>query len=759
MKYTVTGFPRIGEKRELKFAAEKYFRHEISAEELKLTAKELRLKNYRKISEAGCDTVPVNDFSFYDGMLDTAFMLNAIPDRFKDLGLNRLDTYFAAARGYQDNGIDAKALAMKKWFNTNYHYMVPELEADTDIRLSDEYLSAILKEAVDAHINARPVIIGPFTFLMLSHNNGCTKDITGALSEAYAEIFSLLKKYDIRIVQFDEPYLGYDLDDSQITLFHDLYDTILKNKGGIKVLLTTYFGDIRDCYSEVMSLPFDAVQMDFIEGIKSLDLLKEYGFPDDKTLYAGVINGKNVWKADYTKKSSLINEIKKYAAHVELTTSCSLLHVPYTLQSEEKMEGSVKARLSYAYEKLDELRDLSLICGSSDSDQAAKIISDNQKAINENPLLHDSSVTDRVSNLSEDDFIRKPDRNRRLEIQHKEFNLPLFPTTTIGSFPQTKEVRSIRAKYRKGEISEEAYKNQIKAYIKDCIKLQEEIGLDVLVHGEYERNDMVEYFGEHFNGFIFTQNAWVQSYGTRCVKPPVIFGDVSRSHPVTVEWIKYAASLTDKPVKAMLTGPVTIFNWSFPREDISAEQSMYQIGLAIRDEASDLEAAGIKIIQVDEAAFREKLPLRKADWHKHYLDYAIRAFRLVHSGLQAGTQLHTHMCYSEFTDIIPEIDDMDADVITFEASRSNYEILDYLAKADFQTEVGPGIYDIHSPRIPSVAEMVTALKTMSEKIGIRKLWVNPDCGLKTRGIKEAEESLKNMVAAAEYMRKSCTIPE
>jgi 5-methyltetrahydropteroyltriglutamate--homocysteine methyltransferase len=548
----------------------------------------------------------------------------------------------------------------------------------------------------------------------------------------------------------DEPYLVHDLSKDDIALFEKVYGNILSAKGKVKVLLQTYFGDVRDIYNDIQSLAFDGVGLDFVEGKETLNLLNANGFADDKVLFAGVVNGKNIWKNNYKKTLLLLESIAKKAKNVVVSTSCSLLHVPYTLKNETKLQKKYTEHFAFAEEKLAELADLKVLFGTDYA--KAQAFKDNAKLFAGRPDCDNQAVKDRVAKISEKDFVRLPAFAEREKIQKAEFNLPLFPTTTIGSFPQTADVKANRNAFKKGEISEEQYVAFNQNKIAECIKLQEEIGLDVLVHGEYERNDMVEYFGEQLNGYLFTEKAWVQSYGTRCVKPPIIWGDVSRSKPMTVAWSVFAQSQTKKPLKGMLTGPVTILNWSFPRDDISLKESTYQIALAIRDEVLDLEANGIKVIQVDEAALREKLPLRKSDWYSEYLDWAIPAFRLVHSGVKAETQIHTHMCYSEFTDIIKAIDDMDADVITFEASRSDLLILDALKENNFKTEVGPGVYDIHSPRVPSVEEITTALHKMLDKIDRNKLWVNPDCGLKTRGVTETTASLKNLVAAVKELR-------
>jgi len=519
------------------------------------------------------------------------------------------------------------------------------------------------------------------------------------------------------------------------------------------VLLQTYFGDIRDCYRKVIALPFDGIGLDFVEGKKSLELVKSFGFPEDKILFAGVISGKNIWRNNYSNTVSLIRELGNYCKDIVLSTSCSLLHVPYTLKNESNLSQQNKKHLAFAEEKLTELSELKKILSCSDPASTGEYV-DNQKLFNSPRNCENAAVQAAVSGLAKDDFIRHPNSEEREKIQRTVFNLPLLPATTIGSFPQTAEVKENRSNYKKGEITFEQYVTFNKEKIAEWIALQEKTGLDVLVHGEFERNDMVEYFGENLDGFLITEKGWVQSYGTRCVKPPIIWGDIFRPKPITVDYSVYAQSLTSKYVKGMLTGPVTILNWSFPREDISLKECAFQIALAIRDEVLELEANGIKIIQIDEAALREKLPLRKSDWHSEYLNWAIPAFRLVHSGVKPETQIHTHMCYSEFADIIRDIEDMDADVITFEAARSDLSIIDTLSECGFKTQVGPGVYDIHSPRIPGVPEIKKALNKMLEKIPKEKLWVNPDCGLKTRGKLETVASLENLVIAAKEIRRS-----
>lgn len=754
MQTSVIGFPRIGTLRELKFASEKYFRKEIEVEELQQIAETLRKTHWSIQKEAGIDYISSNDFSFYDMTLDTAVLLNIIPKRYKELELSGLDTYFAMARGYQGASGDVKALAMKKWFNTNYHYIVPEVEDDTVIQLSENKLVDEYAEAKALGIETKPVVIGAYTMLRLCRFTGKKPalDYVEDIISAYQNLVKKCEENQIAWVQFDEPALVWDMEESDIALFHKIYDGILSCKKHSHILLQTYFGDVRDIYQDLIQMPFDGIGLDFIEGKETLNLVNTYGFPQDKQLFAGLVNGKNIWKNCFDKTLKVLQTLNDKKIKAVLSTSCSLLHVPYTLKHEHKISQEYLAYFAFAEEKLGELKELSILADAADYTKEAAY-KENQKLFAEERDCKNADVKKRLSEVTENDYVRLPERSTRQKLQKKVLGVPEFPTTTIGSFPQTKDVKANRQAYRKGEISEQEYIDFNRKKIAECVALQEEIGLDVLVHGEYERNDMVEYFGEALGGFLFTEKAWVQSYGTRCVKPTVIWGDVYRKNPITVAWSVYAQSLTKKPMKGMLTGPVTILNWSFPREDISIRESIAQIALAIRDEVLDLEANGIQVIQIDEAALREKLPLRKSDWYTEYLDFAISAFRLTHSGVKPETQIHTHMCYSEFTDIIAAIDDMDADVITFEASRSDLQILDSLRENHFETEVGPGVYDIHSPRVPSVEEIVNALHIMLTKIEKDKLWVNPDCGLKTRGTKETEASLRNMVEAAKEIRK------
>lgn len=747
MSTTIIGFPRIGENRELKFQTEKYFRNEITESQILSFSKELRKKHWRILQEAQIKAIPSNDFSLYDQTLDTAFLLNIIPTEVANLDLTPLEKYFALARGYQGEKGDVKARPMKKWFNTNYHYLVPKFEKNTRIKVTGTKIFDEYQEARELGIQTRPVLIGPFTLLQLAEyaDNTCANDFVADLVAGYQDILRNLEALGAEWIQLDEPSLVKDLTAEEKQLFCQIYQRLTENKA-LKILVQTYFGDVRDVYQELIDLDIDGIGLDFVEGRQNLSLVQQ-GFPADKTLFAGVVNGKNIWRNDYQKTLDIIKQIP--AQNIVLNTSCSLLHVPYSVKNETFAEN-IKAHFAFALEKLAELTDLAQLVRGENT----QVLAANQALFTNERVSRDEKVHQKLAQLTETDFTRPDTFEVREQIQKAKFQLPLLPTTTIGSFPQTKEVKQTRAKYKRNEISKEQYRDYLATRTKEWLKWQEEIGLDILVHGEFERNDMVEYFGQNLNGYLFSTNGWVQSYGTRGVKPPIIWGDVSRSKPITVYWSKFAQEQTTKYVKGMLTGPVTILNWSFPREDISLRESTLQLALAIQEEVLDLEANGIEIIQIDEAALREKLPLRQSDWYTEYLDWAIPAFRLVHSKVQPTTQIHTHMCYSEFTDIIPAIEQMDADVISFEASRSNLTILDELQAQHFKTQVGPGVYDIHSPRIPSVEEIEQTIKQILAKVPIEKVWINPDCGLKTRGEKETKASLEHLVQAAKNCRGS-----
>ena len=759
---SVSGFPRIGQNRELKKIIEAYWKGAASLDEVRGTAEELRAKHWKLQAQAGVDLIPSNDFSYYDQMLDTAILLNVIPQRYKRLAFtNPEETLFAMGRGYQGDKGDVTALPMKKWFTTNYHYIVPEIEESTEIRLNGTKPFDEFNEAKARGILTKPVLIGPYTFLKLARNAQAEeltydKGLVNAVAAVYAEVIKRFAALGAQWLQLGEPYLVLDKEDGDVSLFKSLYAKILPaREDKIKVLLNTYFGHIADVYETVNLLGFDGIGLDLNEGKdENLAAVEKYGVAENTTLFAG---GRNIWRNNYAVSLGLIDALRQKTDNVAVSTASSLLHVPFSTEGETALDPAVLKHFAFAVEKLTELKEIAVLADSDeDAKKASADLAANQALFDGTRVAADPAVAERIAKLTDADFVRQPARAERQKEQRVALGLPLLPTTTIGSFPQTKEIRAERAKLRKGEITKAEYDEFMKAQIDACIRHQEQIGLDVLVHGEFERNDMVEYFGQNLNGFLFTKNAWVQSYGTRCVKPPIVWGDVSRANPITVEWSAYAQSRTNHVMKGMLTGPVTILNWSWPREDITHEQQTQQLALAIRDEVLDLEAAGIKVIQIDEAALREKLPLRKTDWHAKYLDWAIPAFRLVHSAVKPTTQIHTHMCYSEFNDIIRDIDAMDADVISFEASRGDLVVLDAIHDAHFETEAGPGVYDIHSPRIPGEQEIEDRIYEILKKMDIEKVWINPDCGLKTRGNAETWPSLEHMVAAAKAVRAKIT---
>lgn len=746
VKTTIVGFPRIGEFRELKFATEAFFRGDSTTKDLLQKGKELRKKHWQLLKDSGIDEITSNDFSFYDTTLDTACLFNIVPAAVRSLALTPLEEYFALARGYQGEKGDVKARPMKKWFNTNYHYLTPKIEASTDVRVVGTKIFDEYQEAKSLGIETRPVILGPFTFLQLAEidDDVNQEKLIIQLTAAYQEVFSKLDNLGAKWIQLDEPGLVRDLSTEQVNVFETLYQNLLVDKP-LNVLIQTYFGDVRDVYHSLITLPVDAIGLDFVEGKQTKALLTS-GFPEDKILYAGVVNGKNIWRNQFEQTLLQVKDFQN--KKLVLSTSCSLLHVPYTTDN-ESFAPEIVNYFSFAKEKLEELK----VLASLVEHKEMHLLQQNKALFAAKRFDENSELKEKLEQLTAKDFERSPDFEQRRLIQKNVFQLPDLPTTTIGSFPQTKEVKQNRSKWKKGEIDQQHYEQFIEKQIKEWLEWQESIDLDVLVHGEFERNDMVEYFGQQLDGYLFSKNGWVQSYGTRGVKPPIIWSDITRKAPITVKWSAFAQSQTQKVVKGMLTGPVTILNWSFPREDVSTKESTLQLALAIQEEVLDLEKNGIRMIQIDEAALREKLPLRQSDWYSEYLDWAIPAFRLVHSKVKPETQIHTHMCYSEFTDILSAIDQMDADVISFEASRSNLAILDELVRRHFKTAVGPGVYDIHSPRIPSVEELTTTIHEIIQKVPREKIWINPDCGLKTRGIVETKASLANMTKAVAAIRE------
>ncbi len=754
MKKAVIGYPRLGEKRELKRVIESYLKGEKKKEEVLLVAKEIRKKKILIQKENNIDYISSNDFSYYDNVLDTIFLLGVIPQEYEELNLDDFDTYFALAKGYQKNGKDIKALPMKKWFNTNYHYLVPELSLDSKFKINITKLKEEYLEAKELGVDTKPVIIGPFTFLKLAKlKDGYYDDYIEPLIKAYREIFAELNKLGVKYLQIDEPALVKNLCTEALLNFDKLYEGILEDKNNLNIIIQSYFGHLGESFKHLINKDIYGIGVDLVEGIKNIHILGTH-LIKDKVIFAGLVNGKNIWKNNYKDTLETLDALAKLnPKEIVINTSCSLLHVPYTLRNENKLEAKYKKHLSFAEEKLNELKEIGLLYEDKNYINNT-IFTDNQNIISEktdNKEFYFGEVREKVAKLKLKDFDRKETFNERNILQKEWLKLPHFPTTTIGSFPQTNDVRKARRDYKLGLINEEKYHDFLKEKIARIIKIQEELDLDLLVHGEYERNDMVEYFGENLEGFLFTENAWVQSYGTRGVKPPIIFGDVKRIKSITTPWSSYAQSLTKKPLKGMLTGPITIQNWSFVREDLSPREIAYQIAFAIQEEVLDLEKNNINIIQIDEAALREKLPLRKEEWGD-YLDWAIKAFRLCASKVKGSTQIHTHMCYSEFKDIMKEIKDMDADVITIESAKSDLSLLEFIKKEDYDKEIGPGVYDIHSPRVPSKEEIINIAKTFFNYIPKEKIWINPDCGLKTRGEDETFESLKNMVEGAKELR-------
>lgn len=745
---TVTGSPRIGPKRELKRATERYWSGRIDRAELESVAATLRHDTWTALAAAGLDSIPVNTFSYYDQMLDTAVLLGALPHRVAGVA-DELDRYFAAARGNDD----VAPLEMTKWFDTNYHYLVPEIGPSTTFALHPHKVLAELKEALALGIPARPVIIGPVTFLLLSKAVDGADEPIGRLSELlpiYAELLALLADNGAAWVQLDEPALVTDIAPDAAALAEQVYAELgaLTNRPAIYV--ATYFGDPREALPALARTPVEAIGVDLVYGPQTaVAAVPELA---NKTLVAGVVDGRNIWRTDLEAALATLATLLGSAASIAVSTSCSTLHVPYSLEPETDLDDALRSWLAFGQEKVAEVVTLARALNEGRDAVAAEIAASNAAVASRkrDPRLHNDRVRARIDSIVASGSQRGDAATRRAS-QDERLHLPPLPTTTIGSFPQNLEIRKSRAALVAGEIDDAEYVRRMKQEITDVIALQEELGIDVLVHGEPERNDMVQYFAEQLEGFFATKNGWVQSYGSRCVRPPVLYGDVTRAHPMTVEWAVFAQSLTDKPVKGMLTGPVTILAWSFVRDDQSLADTAYQVALAIRDETVDLQNAGIAVIQVDEPALRELLPLRRAD-QDEYLRWAVGSFRLATSGVADSTQIHTHLCYSEFGEVIGAIADLDADVTSIEAARSHMEVLEDLNAIGFSNSVGPGVYDIHSPRVPDTAEMVSGLRAALDAVPAERLWVNPDCGLKTRRIEEVTDSLRNMVAAARECR-------
>ncbi len=763
------GYPRIGSQRELKKASEQYWAGKITAQQLVQTGKTIRLHNWQLQKEAGIGLIPCNDFSFYDQVLDTCLMTGAIPERYHALlaekQLPDIDLLFTMARGYQKDGYDLTAMEMTKWFDTNYHYIVPEFTANQQFALHTKKVVNEFLEAKEAGIHAKPVLLGPVSFLLLGKEKeeGFHRlELINKLLPVYLELLQKLDDSNAHYIQFDEPCLSLNLSKAALEVVTKTYTQIRDRFPHLHIILASYF----ECYGEhlatVLKLPVKTLHLDLVRCPSQLEDILATDITKNKlNLSLGVVDGRNIWRNDYRQSLELIERaITKIGSdRIWIAPSCSLLHTPCDLTYETKLDPTIKQWLAFAKQKLEEvvaLKQLSgkeSIPGLSGKLEANTLANESRKT---SPLIHNQAVKERVALLTEEAAKRHSAFAIRKEKQKEILRLPSFPTTTIGSFPQTAEVRKWRLQLKKGELTQTQYDELIAKETAEAILWQEATGIDVLVHGEFERNDMVEYFGEQLNGFVFTQNGWVQSYGSRCVKPPIIYGDITRPQPMTLRWTTYAQSLTRQWVKGMLTGPVTILQWSFVRNDQPRKETCTQIALAIRDEVTDLEKAGIRIIQIDEPAIREGLPLRKENWAT-YLDWAVRAFRIAASGVEDATQIHTHMCYSEFNDIIQNIADMDADVITIECSRSQMELLDAFADFNYPNDIGPGVYDIHSPRVPSRQEMVALLEKARAVIPADQLWVNPDCGLKTRHWEETKKALTEMVAAANVLREAVTV--
>ncbi|MEW5904106.1 MAG: 5-methyltetrahydropteroyltriglutamate--homocysteine S-methyltransferase [Pseudomonadota bacterium] len=755
------GFPRIGAKRELKFALESYWKGQSSRDELKALGAQLRQRHWQE--QSGLDRVPVGDFAFYDQVLDMSFTLGNLPERARGFHGDTLDNYFRVARGRSAQGAEEHAGCcggiaageMTKWFDTNYHYIVPEFTVATEFKLDATRLLEQLDEAKAQGVKAKPVIIGPVTYLWI----GKAKDDSDKLAllerllPVYAELLEQLATQGVEWVQIDEPVLVTELDADWQHALNLAYHHLKSSR--VKLLLATYFGTLQDNLYLVSNLPVAGLHLDAINARDEIQPLLNL-LPSHRVLSLGVINGRNIWKTDLSATLDWLEPLaERLGDRLWIAPSCSLLHVPVDLASEQKLDAEIKSWLAYALQKLDELKVLATALNQGRAAVAAELAA-NRAAITArrtSPHVTNPAVKAALASINPALGQRKSPYSVRARKQAVLLNLPAYPTTTIGSFPQTAEIRLARSQFKSGELDEASYKTAMQAEIAHSVREQEALGLDVLVHGEAERNDMVEYFGEQLDGYAFSQFGWVQSYGSRCVKPPILFGDISRPKAMTVEWIKYAQSLTAKPMKGMLTGPVTILNWSFVRDDQPRSVSCYQLALAIREEVLDLEKAGVRVIQIDEAALREGLPLRKSQW-KRYLDWAVESFRITANGVQDETQIHTHMCYSEFNDIIASIADMDADVITIETSRSDMELLDVFDDFKYPNEIGPGVYDIHSPNIPTQEHIVQLMRKAAERIPPERLWVNPDCGLKTRQWPEVIPALTNMVAAAKTLRAS-----
>ena len=749
IKIASIGYPRIGPKRELKVALENFWKSDISEAELQTVAKDLRRKNWQTQKENGVDLISSNDFSFYDQVLDTICLLGAIPKRYKWDGKEvSLKTYFAMARGSQTSELDVPALEMTKWFDTNYHYLVPELSKDQSFQLSTNKPFEEFNEAKKYGFNTKPIILGPLSFLLLAKGLDGFKTINllDKILPVYKEIIRKLSELGAEWIQIDEPILVKDLDSQVVSQIKNTLNELKKSSGSSKILVATYFEDLNDeVKNEIFESDIDAVHLDLVRGNRN----KSYVKNSKKQLSLGLIDGRNVWKADLKEKIEFIKN--NTSGDIIIASSCPLLHTPYDLDLEQKVPQEIKRWLSFSKQKLQELNIIKNFINNNTHQTELKKNTDDVQDRKTSKLIHDNAVKDRIKIINKSITDRKSSYTLRAKVQKDIFSLPKYPTTTIGSFPQTSDVRQARAKFKRGEIDEKSYDKFLEEKTIDAIRKQEKIGLDVIVHGEFERNDMVEYFGEQLKGFTFTSSGFVQSYGSRCVKPPIIYGNVSRPKPMTVRWSKFAQDQTKQIVKGMLTGPITILQWSFVRDDQPRKNTAQEIAFAIRDEVQDLEKNGIRMIQIDEPALREGLPLKKKDW-KEYLEWSVDCFKISSGVVKDETQIHTHMCYAEFEDIINSIAALDADVISIETSRSRMELLTTFEKFKYPNEVGPGVYDIHSPRVPTKDEMKELIIKASKLIDSKRVWVNPDCGLKTRGWSETTAALEKMVAAAKELR-------
>lgn len=758
-KSAVLGFPRMGDQRQLKRALESYWKQESDDQALLAAAKSLRQKHWQMMQAKGIDLIPSNDFSLYDHVLDTTCMVGAIPKRYQwDGQAVDLELYFAMARGKKSGEHNIAAMEMTKWFDTNYHYLVPELTANQSFKLSRLKVVEEFKEAKSLGLHTKPVLLGPVSYLLLGRmvdSDASPLNLLEKMIPVYEQLLAQLAKAGADWVQLDEPCLVWDYNENTANAIEKTYEILSGIHPNLKLQVSTYFGSIQAYTDVLLACPIDGLHLDLVRAPEQLEQVLHH-IKDHQVLSLGLVNGRNIWRSDLNAGLALLEQ----AAHqlgkerLVISSSCSLLHVPFGLEKETKLHGDIAEWLAFATEKLDEINCLTRAINHG-RDAVANQLEGNQAILNKrrlSSLVHRTAVQERVKQVDQSMFSRQSVFAERKKTQQENLKLPLLPTTTIGSFPQTQEIRLKRRDYKQGNLEQENYNQFLQDETKKCIAWQEEIGLDVLVHGEFERNDMVEYFGEKLEGFIFSQNGWVQSYGSRCVKPPIIFGDVARKAPMTVDWSSFAQSQTTKPMKGMLTGPVTILQWSFVRDDQPRKDTCQQIALAIRDEVVDLEQAGIKIIQIDEPALREGLPLKQSAWQA-YLQWGVDAFRLSAAGVKDSTQIHTHMCYGDFEDILEAIAALDADVISIEASRSDMQLLKAFADFNYPNDIGPGVYDIHSPLVPSQEEMVTIIKKAMAVIPAEQLWINPDCGLKTRGWPETKAALANMVAAAKKCRE------